>query len=57
MQPKQVYRTGIMLYEMLGIRIGQKVDILGERENTYLVRQHQNSPAFEIEKWKVDTNQ
>lgn len=53
MQPKQVYKTGFLMVEMLGIKTDQKVDILEEKEYTYVVRQYQNSPAFEIEKWKV----
>ena len=53
MQPKQVYKTGFLMVDMLGIKTDQKVDILEEKEYTYVVRQYQNSPAFEIEKWKI----
>jgi hypothetical protein len=53
MQPKQVYRVGFLTVEMLGMKTDQKVDILEEKVNTYVIRQYQNSPAFEIEKWKI----
>jgi len=53
MQPKQVYRTGFFTIEMLGIKVDEKVDVLEEKEHTYLVRQHKNSHAFEVEKWKI----
>lgn len=53
MQPKQVYRVGFLTTDMFGMKIDQKVDILEEKEKTYVIRMYQNSPAFEIEKWKI----
>lgn len=53
MQPKQVYRVGFLTTDMFGIKTDQKVDILEEKETTYIVRIYQNSPAFEIEKFKI----
>ena len=53
MQPKQVYKVGFITQDMMGMRVDQKVDILEEKEHTYVVRQYQNAPAYEVEKWKV----
>lgn len=53
MQPKQVYKIGFMTDEMFGMKVDQKVNILEEKEKTYVVRIYQNAPAFEIEKWRI----
>jgi len=50
MQPKQVYHVGFLTTDMFGMKIDQKVDILEEKEKTYIIRMYQNSPALEIEK-------
>lgn len=54
MYKKYPYPSAILKESVEGCRAGTKVDILEEKERTYTVRIYWNTPAFEIEKCKVE---
>lgn len=50
---KLAYRSGFVIKDEPGFVLNQKVDIVEERENTYLIRYFTTSPIIEIEKSKI----